>query len=102
MIFPGAGPLPRHPTQLYEAFLEGLCLFVILWWFSARPRPLMAVSGLFLSGYGLFRCAVEYLREPDAHLGYLGFGWLTMGQVLSFPMIIIGVILFVMASRRMT
>ena len=93
MVFPGAGPLPRHPSQLYEAFLEGLCLFIILWWFSARPRPLMAVSGLFLAGYGLFRFAVEFVREPDAHLGYLGFGWLTMGQVLSFPMILIGIVL---------
>lgn len=100
VVFPGAGPLPRHPTQLYEAFLEGVCLFIILWWFSARPRPLMAVSGLFLTGYGLFRFAVEYLREPDAHLGYLGFGWLTMGQVLSFPMILVGVVLCAVAHGR--
>ena len=102
MVFPGAGALPRHPSQLYEAFLEGLCLFVILWWFSARPRPLMAASGLFLLGYGLFRFAVEFVREPDAHLGYPGFGWLTMGQVLSFPMIVVGIVLFVLAYRRMT
>ena len=97
MVFPGAGSLPRHPSQLYEAFLEGLCLFVILWWFSSRPRPLMAISGLFLLGYGLFRFAVEFVREPDAHLGYLGFGWLTMGQVLSFPMILVGVVLLILA-----
>lgn len=100
MVFPGAGPLPRHPSQLYEAFLEGVCLFIILWWFSARPRPMMAVSGLFLLGYGLFRFAVEYLREPDAHLGYLGFGWLTMGQVLSFPMILVGIVLCAVAHGR--
>jgi len=97
MVFPNAGPLPRHPSQLYEAFLEGLCLFVILWWFSARPRPRMAVSGLFLLCYGLFRFAVEFVREPDAHLGYLGFGWITMGQALSFPMIVIGIVLIILA-----
>ena len=106
MIFPGAGPLPRHPSQLYEAFLEGLCLFVILWWFSARPRPLMAVSGLFLLGYGLFRFAVEFVREPDAHLGYIGpdwgLEWLTMGQVLCLPMILAGIALLVFARRRTT
>ena len=100
MVFPGAGPLPRHPSQLYEAFLEGLCLFIILWWFSARPRPMITVSGLFLAGYGLFRFAVEFVREPDAHLGYLGFGWLTMGQVLSFPMILIGIVLCGIAYSR--
>ena len=80
--------------------LEGLCLFIILWWFSARPRPLMAVSALFLLFYGLFRFAVEFMREPDAHLGYLGFGWLTMGQVLSLPMILIGIILLVIGYGR--
>ena len=100
MVFPGAGPLPRHPSQLYEALLEGALLFAILWWFSARPRPLMAVSGLFLACYGLFRCAVEFVREPDAHLGYLGFGWLTMGQVLSAPMLLAGLALFALAYRR--
>ena len=67
MVFPNAGALSRHPSQLYEAFLEGLCLFIILWWFSTRPRPLMAVSALFLLFYGLFRFAVEFMREPDAH-----------------------------------
>ncbi len=106
MIFPGAGPLPRHPSQIYEALLEGLCLFVILWWFSARPRPLMAVSGLFLSGYGLFRFAVEFVREPDAQLGYIGYDWglewLTMGQVLCLPMILAGMALLVFARRRKT
>ena len=100
MVFPNAGPLPRHPSQLYEAFLEGLILFVILWWFSARPRPRMAVSGLFLLGYGLFRFAVEFVREPDTHLGYLGFGWITMGQALSFPMIVIGIVLIILAHGR--
>lgn len=90
MIFPGAGPQPRHPSQLYEAVLEGLVLFAILWWFSRRPRPRMAVSGLFLAGYGAARCVVELAREPDAHLGYLALGWLTMGQLLSAPMVLAG------------
>jgi phosphatidylglycerol---prolipoprotein diacylglyceryl transferase len=88
---PRLGDLPaRHPSQLYEAALEGLLLFIILWWFSSRPRPLMSVSGLFLLGYGSFRFLVEFVRLPDAHLGYLAWGWVTMGQVLSLPMIIIG------------
>ena len=100
MVFPNAGNLPRHPSQLYEAFLEGLCLFVILWWFSSRPRPAMSVSGLFMLFYGLFRFSIEFVREPDAHIGYLGFDWLTMGQVLSFPMILAGIVLFALASGR--
>src|SRR5690606_30086900 len=73
----------RHPTQLYEAFLEGAVLFVVLWAYSRKPRPTMSVSGLFLLGYGTFRFAVEFVRLPDSHIGYLAFGWLTMGQVLS-------------------
>ena len=90
MVFPGAGPAPRHPSQLYEAALEGLALFVVLWWFSRRPRARTAVSGLFLFGYGAARCLVEFVREPDAHLGYLAFGWLTAGQLLSVPMLLAG------------
>jgi len=90
MVFPTGGPLPRHPSQLYEAFLEGVVLFIILWVFSSKPRPRMAVSGLFLLCYGLFRFAIEFVRMPDAQLGYLAFGWVTMGQVLSTPLIIAG------------
>ena len=89
-----------HPTQLYEAVLEGIALFLLLWMFSARPRPLMAVSGLFLLGYGLFRFLVEFLRMPDAHLGYLAYGWVTMGQLLSAPMMIVGAALMILAYRR--
>ena len=89
-----------HATQLYEAFLEGLVLFVVLWSFSRRPRPLMAVSGLFLLLYGVFRFAVEFLRLPDAHIGYIAFGWLTMGQVLTMPMIVLGAVLLAAAYRR--
>ncbi len=90
MVFPNGGPLPRHPSQLYEAFLEGIVLFIILWLFSKRTRPRMAVSGLFLIGYGSFRFLVEFVRQPDAHLGFIALDWVSMGQVLSFPMIILG------------
>ena len=89
----------KHPSQLYEALLEGLVLFLILWFYSAQPRPLKAVSGLFLIGYGLFRSLVEFVRIPDAHIGYLAFGWFTMGHLLSLPMILAGVYLMVTAYR---
>ena len=92
--------LPVHASQLYEAALEGLVLFVILWWFSSRPRPMMAVSGLFLLLYGLFRFAVEFVRQPDAHIGYLAFDWLTMGQLLTLPMILAGAVLLALAYRQ--
>ena len=102
MIFPdpAAGGVPRHPSQLYEAFLEGLVLFVILWWFSARPRPRMAVTGLSMLGYGVFRFAIEFIRVPDIQLGYLAWGWLTMGQILSVPLIIAGVVMLLLAYRN--
>lgn len=100
MVFRDAGPLPRHPSQLYQAALEGLALFVILWLFTRKPRPTASVSGLFLVGYGAFRVLTEFVREPDAQLGYLAFDWLTMGQVLSVPMILFGVGLMVWAYRR--
>ncbi|RNE94011.1 prolipoprotein diacylglyceryl transferase [Marichromatium sp. AB32] len=91
-----------HASQLYEALLEGLVLFVVLWLFSSRPRPTMAVSGLFLVGYGAARFSVEFVRLPDAHLGYLAFGWLTMGQLLTLPMILAGALLLALAYRRPT
>jgi phosphatidylglycerol:prolipoprotein diacylglycerol transferase len=94
------GDVPRHPSQLYEALLEGVVLFAILWWFSARPRPRMAVSGLFLVGYGVFRFLVELVRVPDPQFGYLAFGWLTMGQLLTLPMIAFGAALLWWAYRR--
>lgn len=99
MVFPGAGPLPRHPSQLYEAALEGVLLFIILWWFSSKPRPKAAVSGLFLLGYGFFRFIIEFVRIPDAQYGYLAFDWLTMGQILCLPMIVFGILLMVMSHR---
>jgi phosphatidylglycerol:prolipoprotein diacylglycerol transferase len=91
MIFPNGGPLPRHPSQLYEFLLEGIALFVIVWIYSAKPRPRMAVSGVFALGYGCFRFFVEFYRQPDAHIGYLAFDWFTMGQLLSTPMIAVGI-----------
>ncbi len=89
----------RHPSQLYEAGLEGLTLFIILWLYSSRPRPAGAVAGVFLIGYGVFRFAVEFVRLPDAHIGYLAFGWLTMGQVLTLPMLLLGLLLLWRAYR---
>ena len=91
---------PLHPSPLYEAAFEGLVLFVLLWLYSSKPRPTMAVSGMFLIGYGLFRSLVELVRIPDAHLGYLAFGWLTMGQLLSIPMLLAGLWLLWLAYRR--
>jgi phosphatidylglycerol:prolipoprotein diacylglycerol transferase len=91
--------VPRHPSQLYEALLEGLVLFLVLFLFSSRPRPTMAVSGLFLLGYGLFRSAIEFVRVPDDGV-YLAWGWLTKGQVYSAPMVVAGIVLLVIAYRR--
>ncbi len=93
MVFPGAGPLPRHASQLYEFALEGVVLFIVLWWISAQPRRKGFVSGWFMILYGAFRFIVEFAREPDAHLGFIALDWLTMGQLLSLPMVLVGVYL---------
>jgi len=103
VIFPGAGPLPRHPSQLYEFALEGVVLFLMLWLYSRKPRPIGAVSGLFLLGYGSFRFFVEFFREPDQHIGLYEGGFslgVSQGQILSAPMIIGGIALMVWAVRR--
>jgi len=92
--------VPLHASQLYEAFLEGLVLFLVLWWFTAKPRPRLAPSGLFLVCYGVFRFVVEFVRVPDENRGYLLFDWLTMGQILSLPMVIAGCWLLAVAYRR--
>ncbi len=84
----------RYPTQLFEALLEGVVLFVILWFFSKKNRPLMSTSSLFLIFYGFFRFIIEFIRVPDVQLGYLAFEWLTMGQLLSLPMFVIGIYLY--------
>ena len=92
IVFPNdPSQLARHPSQLYQFFLEGIVLFSLLWWFSAKPRPRMTISGMFLLIYGLARFAVEFFREPDAQLGFIAFDWLTMGQLLSTPMILLGI-----------
>jgi phosphatidylglycerol:prolipoprotein diacylglycerol transferase len=95
MVFPQGGALPRHPSQLYEAMLEGLVLFAVLWWLAVRHGKLRIedggfISGAFLAGYGLARFMVEYVREPDAHIG-LFLGFITRGQILCIPMVVIGV-----------
>lgn len=100
MVFPHVDPLPRHPSQLYEAFFEGIVLFLLLQWFIRKPRPKMAPSGLFLLGYGTFRFFLEFFREPDAHLGFIAFGWMTMGQLLSLPMVLAGSLLLFLAYRH--
>jgi phosphatidylglycerol:prolipoprotein diacylglycerol transferase len=99
MVFRGAGALPRHPSQLYQFALEGVLLFVILWLYSAKPRPTGAVSALFLIGYGVLRFAAEFFREPDDFLGLLAFN-LSMGQWLSLPMILAGVAMLAWAGRK--
>lgn len=101
MIFP-TDPLklPRHPSQLYECLLEGVVLFMVLWLYSAKPRPAGAITGLFGVGYGCARTFVEFFREPDAHIGYLTGGWLTMGMLLSIPMILVGAAMMVWAYRH--
>jgi len=98
MVFPQVDRLPRHPSQLYQFALEGLALFALLWWYSAKPRPRGAVSALFLVGYGGFRFIAEFAREPDSFLGVLA-GGMTMGQWLSLPMIAAGIGLFWWSRR---
>ena len=89
-----------HPSQLYEAALEGLVLFLVLWWFTSRPRPRLAPAGLFLVLYAVFRFAIEFVRVPDADIGYLAFDWLTMGQLLSLPVLIAGLGMLAFAYTR--
>lgn len=100
MVFPNDPEgLIRHPSQLYQAGLEGLLLFAIIYWFSSRPRPAWSVGGLYLAGYGCVRIFVEFFRQPDSHIGYEAFGWLTRGQILSVPMVLIGLGLVAYAYR---
>lgn len=100
MIYPHAGPLPRHPSEIYEFLMEGVLLFLIIWFYSAKPRPRMAVSGLFLLCYGTFRIIGECFRQPDVQLGFIAFNWLTMGQLLSIPMIAAGIVFLTLAYKR--
>ncbi len=102
IVYPNAGPLPRHPSELYEFFLEGVVLFVVLWWYSSQTRPRMATSALFLILYGCFRFLAEFFRQPDQQMGFVAFNWLTTGQLLSLPMIIAGIILWLLAHRTVS
>lgn len=99
MVFPAAGPQPRHPSQVYQFLLEGVLLFVILWLYARKPRKMGQVSGLFLAGYGVFRFIAEYFREPDAFLGLQALGW-SRGQWLCVPMIVGGVLMWLWATRQ--
>ena len=99
MVFPHVDQLARHPSQLYQLALEGVMLFVLVWLYSAKPRPALRVSGMFLLGYGIQRLVVEFARQPDAHLNYVAFNWMTQGQLLSLPMIALGIYLLVRRVR---
>ncbi len=99
MVFPAAGPEPRHPSMLYEFALEGVVMFTIIWLYSSKPRPTMSVCGLFFLLYGLFRIVIEFFRQPDPQLGFIAFNWLTMGQLLSVPMVIFGGLMMYLAYR---
>lgn len=98
VLFYTAPGLPRHPSQLYEALLEGLVLFILVWWYSSKQPASGRVCGLFLLGYGVFRFFVEFYREPDGHIGAVALDWVTMGQVLSLPMVCLG--LFLLMRKR--
>lgn len=100
MVFPHAGAEPRHPSQLYQFFLEGVLLFLVVWIFAGKSRPLMTVSGLFVMGYGCQRFFVEFFRQPDSHIGFVAFDWMTRGQMLSIPMILAGAVLLWLGYKR--
>ena len=101
MVFPNdASGLARHPSQLYQFAMEGVLLFVILYWYTRVPRPRWSAAGLFLFGYGVFRSTAEFFREPDAHIGFDALGWITRGQLLSLPMIMAGAMIIIWAYRR--
>lgn len=100
LVFPGMGEQGRHPSSLYQFFLEGVVLFTILWLVSLTPRRRGFISGLFLVCYGVFRFVSEFFRRPDPQLGFIAFDWLTMGQLLSLPMVLAGIGLIVWSRRN--
>lgn len=102
MVFPGSDGLPRHPSQLYQAGLEGLALFILVWWYSAKPRPRGTTAALFLAGYGFARFIAEFFRQPDAHINFVIGDWGTMGHILSAPMILAGVLMFLYCRKAYT
>ena len=99
MVYPHVDGQPRHPSEIYEFGLEGVCLFILVWCYAARPRPSGRISALFLMGYAICRLIAECFREPDPQLGFIAFGWLTMGQILSIPMLLLGLWLWWTAKR---
>jgi len=99
MVFTNGGSLPRHPSMLYEALLEGVLLLLVIWWVAIKPRKSGALAGLFLIGYALARIAVEFVRVPDAHLNYIFYDWVTMGHLLSLPMLVFGLFLMLRPVR---
>lgn len=100
MVFPDADLQPRHPSQLYECGLEGFLLFGIVWWYAQTSRPKGSVSAVFLIGYAVCRFIAECFREPDSQLGFIALNWLTMGQLLSIPMLILGLYLYYRANNH--
>jgi len=94
IIYPHVDNQPRHPSELYELGLEGVGLFILVWWYASKPRKPGTVSAVFLMGYAVCRLIAECFREPDPQLGYIAFGWLTMGQLLSIPMLVLGFLLW--------
>ena len=94
MVFPFVDAQPRHPSQLYEVGLEGIVLLIIVWWYAHKPKPAGCVTAIFLIGYAVCRLIIECFREPDAQLGFLAFHWLTMGQLLSIPMLLVGLFIW--------
>ncbi|EKE01826.1 MAG: hypothetical protein ACD_21C00040G0002 [uncultured bacterium] len=100
VVFPNGGPLPRHPSQLYEALAEGVFLYIVVWLYSAKPRTPGKVSALFLLVYGMIRFGCEFFREPDQQIGFIALNWLTMGQLLSLPLIIIGITMLILLRKK--
>ena len=100
MVFPHVDAQPRHPSQLYEFALEGVLLFVVLWIYTMKPRPSGMAAGLFCVLYALFRFGVEFVREPDRHIGFIGWDWITMGHLLSVPLFIVGLVLMLFSRHR--
>ncbi len=99
MVFPHVDQLARHPSQLYQFALEGILLFAIVWFYSAKPRASFQVFGVFLIGYGVQRFIVEFARQPDSHLNFVAFDWMTQGQLLSLPMIALGAFLLLRPAK---
>ncbi len=102
MVFPHVDTLPRHPSQLYEAIFEGVFLFIVLWVYASKPRACGRVTALFAILYATIRFLIEFVREPDTHLRFIAGGWLTMGQLLSIPLFVVGILLIYLSRQNQT